>query len=43
MPDAHLPTNYDEAVKDAKRHIILSAGAPKGNYTEAARGAGVRQ
>ncbi len=32
------PTTYDEAVKDAKRHIVLKALAQaKGNYTEAAR------
>ncbi len=42
-PDgAHLPATYDEAVKDAKRHIVLSALAQaKGNYTEAAKTLGI--
>jgi transcriptional regulator with GAF, ATPase, and Fis domain len=32
------PATYDEAVKDAKRHIVLNALAQsKGNYTEAAK------
>jgi len=42
-PDsAHLPATYDEAVKDAKRHIVLNALAQaKGNYTDAARALGM--
>jgi two-component system, NtrC family, response regulator HydG len=42
-PDgANLPATYDEAVKDAKRHIVLSALAQaKGNYTEAAKTLGM--
>jgi transcriptional regulator with PAS, ATPase and Fis domain len=37
-----LPTTYDEAVKDAKRHIVLKALAQaKGNYTEAAKALGM--
>jgi Nif-specific regulatory protein len=37
-----MPATYDEAVKDAKRHIILNALAQaKGNYTEAARTLGI--
>jgi Nif-specific regulatory protein len=42
-PDgAHLPATYDEAVKDAKRHIVLNALAQaRGNYTEAARTLGI--
>ena len=42
-PDgAHLPATYDEAVKDAKRHVVLNALATaKGNYTEAARTLGI--
>jgi Nif-specific regulatory protein len=36
------PATYDEAVKDAKRHIILNALAQaKGNYTEAAKILGI--
>ena len=39
---AMLPATYDEAVKDAKRHIVLNALAQaKGNYTEAARTLGI--
>jgi len=42
-PDsANLPATYDDAVKDAKRHIVLSALAQaKGNYTEAAKTLGI--
>ena len=37
-----MPETYDEAVKDAKRHIILNALAQaKGNYTEAAKVLGI--
>ncbi len=36
------PATYDEAVKDAKRHIVLNALAQaKGNYTEAAKVLGI--
>ena len=36
------PSTYDEAVKDAKRHIVLNALAQaKGNYTEAAKSLGI--
>ena len=36
------PATYDEAVKDAKRHIVLNALAQaKGNYTEAAKSLGM--
>jgi transcriptional regulator with GAF, ATPase, and Fis domain len=36
------PATYDEAVKDAKRHIVLNALAQaKGNYTEAAKALGM--
>jgi len=36
------PATYDDAVKDAKRHIILNALAQaKGNYTEAAKALGI--
>jgi Nif-specific regulatory protein len=36
------PGTYEEAVKDAKRHIVLNALAQsKGNYTEAAKSLGI--
>jgi Nif-specific regulatory protein len=36
------PATYDDAVKDAKRHIVLNALAQsKGNYTEAAKSLGI--
>jgi len=36
------PATYDEAVKDAKRHIVLNVLAQaKGNYTEAAKALGM--
>jgi Nif-specific regulatory protein len=39
---AQPPATYDEAVKDAKRHIILNALAQaRGNYTDAARTLGI--
>jgi len=39
---SQLPATYDEAVKDAKRHIVLNALAQaRGNYTEAARTLGI--
>jgi len=42
VDDGTTAATYDEAVKDAKRHIILNALAlSKGNYTEAAKALGI--
>src|SRR5437762_4352249 len=39
---SHLPVNYNDAVKDAKRQIIMAALAQsQGNYTEAAKALGI--
>ena len=39
---SQIPVNYNDAVKDAKRHIIMNALAKsQGNYTEAAKTLGI--
>src|SRR5207253_65773 len=39
---SHLPVDYNTAVKDAKRQILMNALAQsQGNYTEAAKALGI--
>ena len=39
---SQVPVNYNDAVKDAKRQIIMTALAQsQGNYTEAAKALGI--